>query len=580
MKKILYLLVAGILLAHFSSGQSLLIDRGIRVEGLWCFPLYQDTLNYVYLPSSARLAVNEDSLPNFSFIRYVQERAVAEASSSSITKAEGGGILHFLVLYDTPEDQIKSAERKLQKQLNNEAVRIRGPVVFDKGRYALISSILNPAGGSPEKKILATGEAPVLENSKIALSFELEPEESKLLLESFKMANPDLSLVFDLSFSGLSDSHNALLEVDWSEVQNSQHFGAGGSIYFVSAEVELGLDELMKNNAIKLTTVGSHQPMESLLNHVYDKLVSVLFDPVEPDAIPEAARGGLMDAITSLIGSSGSLSSGNTTGFGAHMAYRLKHMKTEGKSELVFKGRSTVFRHHYITFNIGDLHARHGHNQSLFRDVDLSDPAFQQRDVYVGIDGSLEKEFHQMLNSVTVTIRKQHENGELTLKNIVLNKEVLKDFDGLLSFSYLNRADHDRINWLSYEYQSTWQFQGGGSYATDWVRQDAAMINLFTPFQRKNISLEGNLEKLAEEGIRAVSVQISYPFFDQVKQHRLTLRPELASEEKSFQITLPNQQEEVDYTVTWFRRQQEPLTSLGKDKYGVIFIDELPESNE
>lgn len=580
MKKILYLIITLLLLAYFSYGQSLLIDRGIRVEGLWCFPLSQDSLNYLYLPSEARLAVNEDSLPNFSFIRYVQERAVAEASSSSITKAEGGAILHFLVLYDTPEKQIRSAEKKLQKQLNNEKVKIRGPVVFYKGRYALVSSVLNPADGSPEKKLLATGEAPVLENSKIALSFELEPEDSKLLLESFKMFNPDLSLVFDLSFSGLSDSYNALLEVDWSEVQKSQSFGAGGSVYFISADVKLGMDELIKNNAIKLTTVGSHQSMEGLLTHVYDKLFSVLFDPVKPEEVPEAAQGGIMDAIASLIGSNGGLSSSNTTGFGAHVAYRLKHMKKEGKSELVFKGRSAVFRHHYITFNIGDLYARHGHNNLLFRDVDLSDPAFQQRDVYVGIDGSLEKEFHQMLNSVTVTLRKQHENGELTLKNMVLNKEVLKDFTGLLSFTYLNRADRDRTNWLSYEYQTTWQFQGGGSYSTDWVRQDAAMINLFTPFQRKNVSLEGNLARLAEEGIRAVSVQISYPFFDQVKQHRLTLRPELSSEEKSFQITLPNQQEEIDYSITWIRSRQEPLISLGKDKYGVIFIDELPETNE
>lgn len=59
----------------------------------------------------------------------------------------------------------------------------------------------------------------VLQGSKIALSFELDPQRSKLLLESFKTNTPDVSIVFDLTFSGLLDAYNAKMTVDWAEVQ-------------------------------------------------------------------------------------------------------------------------------------------------------------------------------------------------------------------------------------------------------------------------------------------------------------------------------------------------------------------------
>lgn len=578
MKLYFYCILSLAFLVFDAKGQQILVDRGTRSEGLWCFPLYTDTLTYLYLPSQARLAMDEDSLPNFSFIRYVTERLSEESSPESITEAGGGGILHFLVLYDTPQEQINKAETTLRKKFKNDNIKIRGPVVFNKGRYALISSILNPSDGTEEQKLLATGEAPVLENSRIALSFEMDPQHSKLLLESFKMATPDISLVFDLSFSGLTDNYDAELEVDWSEVRNSQSFGAGGSVYFISADVELGFDELRRNNAIKLTASGSNEAMESLLNTVYSKLLELMFEPVEPDQVPQDQRGGLADAIATMISSDGPLSSRNTTGFGAHVSYQLKQMNSEGKSHLFFKGRADVSRHHYVTFNAGNLYHTYGHNQNFFRDVNLWDPAFQQREVLVGIDGSLEEEIDKMLNSVTVTLRKAHENGEVTIKNVILNKEALKNYTGALSMTYLNQGDSQRTHWLEYEHQSIWQFKGGGTFATEWKKETASMINLYTPFQRRNITLEGDLESLSNEGVRAISVQIDYPFFDQHKEHRITLRPGDNLGEKGFEITLPNHLEEVGYTITWMKKNHLPVLHSGKDKYGIIFIDELPQT--
>src|SRR5690606_18668355 len=322
---------------------------------------------------------------------------------------------HFLILYDTPEEQIEKAERLLVEKFEDDEIKIVGPIVFDSGKYALVSSILNSETNERKKQILAMGEAPVMENSRIALSFDVDPLHSKLLLESFKMDTPDISITFELSFSGLTDAYDATLEIDWSEIKESQNFAAGGTVYFVGADVELGLDELFKNNSIRLVTNGSHPNMESLLNTVYNKLLELMFQPVEPTLIPESQQGGLTDAIMELVGSNGPLSSGNTTGFGFNASYQLKKLRTEGQSRLMFKGRSTVTRKHFITFNMGDLYKKYGANEQFFRDVPVWDPAFQQREVFVGIDGDLEKEFENMLNSVTLSLRKQHANGNQTV---------------------------------------------------------------------------------------------------------------------------------------------------------------------
>ena len=56
------------------AAQQILIDRGMRAGGLWCFPLAAQPKTYVYLPSAARLATDDAGRPQFSFVRYATNR--------------------------------------------------------------------------------------------------------------------------------------------------------------------------------------------------------------------------------------------------------------------------------------------------------------------------------------------------------------------------------------------------------------------------------------------------------------------------------------------------------------------------
>ncbi|WP_143569713.1 hypothetical protein [Tenacibaculum agarivorans] len=560
------------------NAQSILIDKGVNADGLWCFPIHKKENSYRYLPQRARLSLQNDSIPEFSFLRYITEKP-SDNNSKTITEAGGGGILNFLVLYDTPQELITNAERFLKKKFENDEITVEGPIVFDSGKYTLVSSILNPASGASKKSILGTGTAPIIENSKIPLSFDVDPVKSKLLLESLKMSTPDVSLIFELGFSGLTENYEAELEIDWSEVKKSHAFDAGGSVYFVGADVGFGFDKLRKDNAIKFTSVGKSESMESLVQTVYNKLLELMFKPTPLEQVPEEHRGGLEDAIGSLIGANGAMGSRNTTGFGLNVGYQYKEHRTTGKSNMVFKGRSLVHRNHYITFNAGNLYKKYGDNEQIFKDVPLWDPAFQQRDVYVGVDGTIEKEFDKMLNSVTVKLNKKHEAGDATLKEVLLTKNTYKDSNGKIAMSYLNHGDTNQDEWLNYEYKTIWKFIGGGTFSEDWKTESASMINLYTPFQRRKIELSGDLELLESRNVRAVAVKINYDFFGEAKSKHLTVYPKRGIDDKFFEITLPKGSDKVDYSITWYIKNQAPIRKNGTDEYGLLFIDEIPEQN-
>jgi hypothetical protein len=586
--RVLPLAVAALLSTLVSSSaafaQQILVDRGMRAGSLWCFPLAAQPKTYVYVPSSARLATDDAGRPQFSFVRYVSEAkpaTAAQPANASGSTSGGGGILHFLVLIDTPEASVAEAQRVLRQTLKDDDVTLRGPVVFADGRYALVSSVLIKPDAPPERKMLAAGRAPVLEGNRLAFSFDLAPEQATLLHKSMQMRTPDISIVFDMTFAGLTEAYDADLTIDWSEVRSSQSFGAGGSVYFVGGDVELAFDQLRRNNAIKLRSSGSDAAMEALLTTVYSKLLELLFKPVEPERVPEAQRGGLMSALNTMLDNRGALGSRRTTGFGLNVSYQLKDMRSSGVTTLNFNHRAAVERHSFITFNIGDLYTKYGKDTAFFRDVSLEDPTFRLREIQIGVDGALLPEFEKYINGVTLTLRKQHQNGEETLREVVLDRQTAQPDaakDKLRVFYGWN-GDADRMAWLQYDYRTRWSFKGGGSYQTEWTRADSLMISLFTPYERRVIQIVGEREKLKQRGVRAVIVELSYPFFGETRKQTLVVRPDQeSSAEPTAEITLPLGQQEYSYVITWQLEGNRRLTAKGTDSAGVVFVDELPAS--
>ena len=571
------LLAAAFLLAagRPARAQQVSLEDGVRAGGLWCFPLASDPRQYVYLPDAVRLARDDAGRPQFSFVRYVMN--AAGTGSDSVTSAGGGGIVHFLVMLETPPQAVRAAEQALQRERSGGQVVLRGPLVFREGRYTLVSSILNPAG-APERKVMATGRAPVLEGNRLAFSFDLDPQRATLLMQSLAMSTPDVSLVFDMTFDGLTAAYDAELAVDWAQVRKSESFQAGATVYFVGADVERMVDELRRTSAVRLRSRGTSAPTQELLDTAYGRLMDLLFRPVEPERVPDKDRGGLLDALASLFDpKKASQAQRAFTGFGAHVGYQLKEIKSEGTSVLSFEHRASAERHSLITFNIGDVYRKFGRDPDYFRTVNLGDAAFQQREVRVSVDGGLAGDFERYVNTVTVTLRKQHQNGQSTVQEVVVDRQHLGRV-GDLRMVYGWNGDDDRLAWLEYDYRTRWSFQGGGTYQTDWTRTDVPMIDVFAPYQRQTVRVIGNAAALKDKKVRSVAVEVEYPFFGGVRRQQVVLRPEDPAEPPAVQITLPLNQFEYGYVITWQLEGGRRLTTKGRDSSGVVLVDELPAS--
>lgn len=581
----------GMLLALLAASpgvaQQILIDQGARVEGLWVFPSAVNPNHYYYVPSAARLVVGENSRPKFSFLRYVINRADEDAGAQGITQAEGGGILHFLVTYDTPEDLLRRVEGALKKR-DPEAgeVQLRGPVLFKKGRYALVSSIINESGRE-EPHLLATGNAPVLEGSQLALAFELPAERATLLMRSLEMATPDISLMFEMTLEGLADAFDADLVVNWSDVHNHRAFGAAGGVKFIvgaGGEVSDVFDEMIQSKAIELRTRGASPNMEKLLDKAYSALLDLLLEPVSVE--PGDEQEG--DALGGLMGKTKEDPSGRkeidpsfalpiTLGATFTAGYKSKQLRKSGRTVISMSGQEPVERVTTIGFNIGDLWEKHGNDARIFKTVNLADPAFQQREIHVGIDGSILPEFERYINSVTTTLRKRHQNGETTVQEIVVDSQTFQKSENDYRMIYGWNGDEDRTAWLRYDFRTRWSFKGGGVYETGWQTTDSNMIDLYAPYRRKVVRVLGDPAVLKEQGVRAVVVNVEYPFFDGRKKDKLRFRPDRPEAKSTLEITLPLDIGEYQYRIQWIGQKGERRVQEGSDATGLLFVDELPE---
>jgi hypothetical protein len=563
-----------LVLAGPSFAQRVELSEGTRAAGLWVFPVVGQTDQWVYIPAEARIAQDANGGPQFSFLRFTRVDDTSDAEATSITEADGGAILNFLIEYHTPADQIATAEAELQQNLESDSLKIKGPMVFQSGRYTLVSSILNDKG-QREDIALMNGAAPVLEGNKLALSFELDKERSAMLIESFQMATPDISLVFDLEFSGLTDAYDAQVLVDWDKMHKSNAFEASGSYLWFSADIGVEFERLTQNASIDMTSSGESASMEALTARIYEKLLEILFEPIKPERADEVQKANLLK---SLGGMAKDAISGKgdapLTPWSGHMGYERKEMRIEGRTVLDFNHREAVNRHAFVTSNIGDLFSRHGQDERYFRVAQLDCSVFCQRNIAVSLDGDLTADFGEMVNNVTVSMRKVHENGEVTLREITVSPQNASSFNDF-QVAYGLNGDTDKDQWMFYDFRTRWNFKGGGTFESDWTTTDEAMIVIYAPYQRQSVQVVDAGADLKGRGVRAVLVGISYPFFGRTRSEQKIIRVGDTSTVQ-FDITLPENVFSYDYSLTWMMENGDRPNLKKSDNTGLVFLDPPP----
>lgn len=290
------------------NGQEVNLDKMVKCGDLICYQSLDDEKLFYYLPDRPRIAT-KNGRPQFSFMKYARTE---ETGKAGINRAPGGGLVHFLVTYGATKGRVKNAEGELQEKYPDS--RIEGPIVYRSGSFALITSFKE--GNEYVTKTVAVGKAPLMEDQKAAVSMLLTREGAELLWESFQTATPDISLVFDMTFSGVREPYEAKLIADWSRISKNQKISAGVKLAWFGADIEMLFDELRHTGGVKIITKGEHAPMDKIIDSVNNKLLQVIFDPVGSEltaARPQNSYSNLNQAVQLLRNTASNRSSRSST---------------------------------------------------------------------------------------------------------------------------------------------------------------------------------------------------------------------------------------------------------------------------
>ena len=282
MKKILlFAALTGFLLLVFQVGaQQIIIDKPIKAGDLTLFPEMGNENVYYYLSDQLRLATDGNGRPQFSFLKYV-ENVKSVPGADDITEGLGGGIVHMVISMEVSPEQLSAAKAALH-QLNPDAV-IQGPVIYSGGTLSVVSSFTNTEG-EYAKQVVGFGKAPLIDGQKAAISIDLTKKGALLLWQSFQTPTPDVSFSLEMELEGYRSPKKAMIEADFDKIYSHHGFQAGavgnyGNMMF-GGEIELAFDELRNSGAIKVTSMGSDQSMDSLIATAYNKLTKLMFDPI------------------------------------------------------------------------------------------------------------------------------------------------------------------------------------------------------------------------------------------------------------------------------------------------------------
>jgi len=266
------------MLSKASFGQSILIDNPVRAGELTVFPDVKDGNKYYYLPDKPRLALHPNGEPQFSFLRYVDN--VSSEGAEDQKEGEGGGIVHAVVELNVTDDQLSEAKGAL-RQINPSG-EIVGPVIYEGGTIALISSVANEESGFT-KKVIGLGKAPILDGQKAAISILLNKNGAKILWESFNSPTPDMSFSFEMTLKGYRSPIGATIEANFDQIYTHNNFQVGAITQvgntMLGTEINKTFDDLRKTGAIKVTSFDPDADMEKAISAAYNKLTTMMFNP-------------------------------------------------------------------------------------------------------------------------------------------------------------------------------------------------------------------------------------------------------------------------------------------------------------
>jgi hypothetical protein len=266
-----------------------------------------------------------------------------------------------------------------------------------------------------------------------------------------------------------------------------------------------------------------------------------------------------------------------SSGFALIASYRMKRIKKTGKAVLSLKRWTQESVNFRLDGNIGGMD-KYLDDKQFFRAVNLDDPVFKQREIAVLLDGQDADIFAKYVNYVTVQVRKEHENGEISHDELKIDKANFNKEGNKFIMLYGWKEDNNRAKWLIYQYKTRWSFHGGVFFEDEWKTTDDFSITVTPPHRYRELSLEIDPEVFKEKKVRDASVKFYSHLYGKEMTRQVTLRTRENISVKPLEYVHPEGNYDYEYEVTWRLRGGVVLKSgRAKGSGDTIYCDEFPE---
>lgn len=210
-----------------------------------------------------------------------------------------------------------------------------------------------------------------------------------------------------------------------------------------------------------------------------------------------------------------------------------------------------------------------------FREANLEDPLYVQRDVFAYLDGFNSEDFGKYINFANVTIRKTHEGGDVTNQEIRIDKTNFNTTGNTFKVIYGWKNDGDRAKWLDYDYKVAWNYFGGFTEESPWTTTSMGSVPVSSPYVRKMVDIEADPAVFEEKGVRSAEVKVTYTLGgkEQVRNFRLDPKKALSGQ---IDLLMPSQALAYEYEINWILKTGKTI-STGKlpGTSSLIFADNL-----
>ncbi len=255
-------------------------------------------------------------------------------------------------------------------------------------------------------------------------------------------------------------------------------------------------------------------------------------------------------------------------------SFEMKKVRMQGSYRIDLNKSTIDIRVMPFDVNIGAMASS---CEECFHKANLDDPLYKQRSITAFVDGLNAEDFGEYINFVTVTMKKQHQGGDITVDEIRIDRNNFNQEGNNFSLLYGWKDDQNREKWLDYDYQTVWSFFGGVTLEVPEQTSQASAINLAPPFRRKRITLEADPSLLEDAEVRLVNVKVFYELDGKSLSKQATLRTRDEALEQSLEFMLPADETDYEYEIKWIASGNQVYKSdRQKTSMDILLVDDVP----